>query len=104
MANVLYASLVGALMYTAIGSQPNITFAVGALSCFLSNPGRHHWREAKWVLTYLKGTSHYAIRYSSDKTTPERITGHSCGVAMKPIDSPVEGFSNSDWAGCVDTH
>ena len=42
MANVLYTHLVGALMYTAIGSQPNITFAVGALSHFLSNPGRHH--------------------------------------------------------------
>jgi len=40
MVNVLYASLIGALMYAAIGTRPDITFAVGALSRFLSNPGR----------------------------------------------------------------
>lgn len=39
MANIPYASLIGALMYAAISTQPNITFAVEALSRFLSNPG-----------------------------------------------------------------
>ena len=67
MANVPYASLIGVLMYTAIGTQPNIAFAVGALSRFLRNPSRRHWDEAKQVLRYLKGTSHHAIRYSSDR-------------------------------------
>jgi len=47
MANVPYTSLIGALMYAAIGTRPDISFAVGALSRFLSNPGRHHWNEAK---------------------------------------------------------
>ena len=61
MANVPYASLVRALMYAAIGTQPDIAFAVGALSRFLSNPGRHHWNEVKHILSYLKGTSDYAI-------------------------------------------
>ena len=59
--SIPYASLIGALMYAAIGTRPDIAFAVGALSCCLSNPGRRHWNEAKRVLTYLKGTSHYAI-------------------------------------------
>ena len=42
MADVLYASLIGALMYAAIGTQPNITFTIRALCRFLSNPGRRH--------------------------------------------------------------
>ena len=47
MTNVPYASLIGALMYAAIGTGPDIAFAVGALSRFLSNPRRRHWNEAK---------------------------------------------------------
>src|SRR5258706_3455316 len=35
---------------------------------------------------------------------PGRVIGYSCGMAMKPVESPIEGFSDSDWAGCVDTH
>src|SRR5258707_13687729 len=99
MANVPYASLIGALMYAAIGTRPDITFAVGALSRFLSNPGRRHWNEAKRVLTYLKGTSRYAIRYSSNASPPGEVTGYSRGVAMKPIDAFIEGSSNSDRPG-----
>jgi len=82
MADVPYASLVGALMFPATGTRPGIAFAVGALRRFLSNPGRHHWNEAKCLLTYLKGTSHYAIQYSSGMSPPGKVTGYSRGVAM----------------------
>lgn len=34
---------------------------------------------------------------------PGRVTGYSCSVAIKLVESPIEGFSDSDWAGCVDT-
>ena len=56
-------------MYAAIliGTRPNIAFAVGALSCFLSNPGRQHWNKVKLILSFLKGTSDYVIRYSDSK-------------------------------------
>jgi hypothetical protein len=40
MADVPYTSLIGALMYATIGTQPDIMFTVGALNRFLSNPGR----------------------------------------------------------------
>src|SRR5258706_15835903 len=103
MANVPYASLIGALMYAAIGTRPDIAFAVGALSRFLSNPGRRHWTEAKCVLSYLKGTSDYAIRYNKDKSVIGNVFGFSQGVGIWPIRDSMEGFSDSDWAGCVDT-
>ena len=103
MANVLYASLVGALMYAAIGTRPDIAFAVGALSRFLSNPGRRHWNEAKRVLSYLKGTSNYAIRYRSNASSAGVVTGYSRGIGIRPTDISIEGFSDSDWAGCIDT-
>ena len=103
MANVPYASVVGALMYAAIGTRPDIAFAVGALSRFLRNPGRRHWDKAKQVLHYLKGTSHHAIRYSSDASPIGRVTGYSRGVGMRLTDGHLEGFCDSDWAGCVDT-
>ena len=103
MANVPYANLIGALMYAAIGTRPDIAFAVGALSRFLSNPGRRHWAEAKHVLSYLKGTSNYAIRYITDTTPIGNVFGYSRGIGMRPTDGAIEGFSDSDWAGCVDT-
>jgi hypothetical protein len=103
MAGVPYANLIGALMYAAIGTRPDIAFAVGALSIFLSNPGRLHWNEAKRVLSYLKGMSAYAIRYHSNEPSIGRVVGYSRGVAMQPNTNQFEGFADSDWAGCVDT-
>jgi len=103
MVNVPYASLIGALMYAAIGTRPDITFAVGALSRFLSNPGRRHWNEAKCVLSYLKGTSDYAICYSSEKSPTGEVIGYSCSVGMRPTKGSIKGFCNSDWARCIDT-
>jgi len=103
MANVPYTSLIGALMYTAIGTRPDITFAVGALSRFLSNPGGRHWNEAKHILSCLKSTPDYAIRYSYETPPTGEVTGYSCGVGMRPTDGSIEGFCDSDWVRCIDT-
>ena len=42
MKNILYSQLVGALMYLAIATRPDIAYAVGVLACFSSNPGSAH--------------------------------------------------------------
>ena len=39
----LYAAMIRSLMYAAIGTRPDISFAVQTLSQFTQNPGPDHW-------------------------------------------------------------
>ena len=82
MSNVPYREAVGSLMYAAIGTQPDITFAVTALSQYLQNPGRPHWEQAKRSICYLKGTRDWKL-----------VFGPTGGV---------EGFSDANWGNDVD--
>ena len=42
MAKVPYASCVGSLMYAMIATCPDIAFAVGVVSRYMSDPGKKH--------------------------------------------------------------
>ena len=61
-----YAQLVGSLMYLAIATRPDISYAVGLLGRFSSNLGLAHWKAAKHVLRYLKGTKDIKLTYAPD--------------------------------------
>ncbi|XP_075092034.1 uncharacterized protein LOC142172152 [Nicotiana tabacum] len=74
----------GSLMYAQTCTRPDISFAVGMLGRYQSNPGIDHWKAAKNVLRYLKGTKDYMLMY--------RISKHL----------EVVGYSDSDFAGCID--
>ena len=54
------------------------------VSRFLANPGKQHWQAVKWILRYLKGTSHYCLCFGHDETV-------------------LEGFTNVDMARDMDT-
>ena len=56
MMKVPYTSAVGILMYAMVCNRPDIGYAVGVVSRFMSNPGKEHWNAVKWILRYLKGT------------------------------------------------
>ena len=45
-----YASLIGSLMYAAVGTRPDIVFAVNRLASFMANPTMCHWTAAKQIL------------------------------------------------------
>ena len=79
-ADVPYAAAVGSLMYAAVGTRPDIAFAVQTLSQFSSRPSNTHWTAVKHVFRYLKGTTDVGITYSGN-TNLELI-----------------GFSDADWA------
>ena len=59
-----YQQLIGSLLYTALGTRPDIAFAVTQLSQFNSDPTEEHLRYAKCVLRYLKGTKSLQICYN----------------------------------------
>ena len=52
----LYRSLVGSLLYIGKQTRPDILHVVNQLSRFLEKPNTSHWKAAKHVLRYLKGT------------------------------------------------
>ena len=58
-----YLSAVGALMYLANCTQPNIAFAVNLLARYSSEPTKRHWKGIKDVLRYLQGTKDLGLFY-----------------------------------------
>jgi hypothetical protein len=62
MRTVLYVSAVGALMYLAIVTCPDIAYAAGILCHFLARPGPGHWKAVKHLFCYLRGTCNFHKR------------------------------------------
>ncbi|GBE90151.1 hypothetical protein SCP_1801750 [Sparassis crispa] len=85
MKNIPYREAIGSLMYAALGTRPDIAYAVTALSQFMKNPGRPHWEAAKRVFRYLAGTRERWLTFG------ETTDG-------------VEGFSDADWGSAEHRH
>jgi hypothetical protein len=77
MRQVPYLSAVGALMYLAITTRPDITNAVSILARFNSNPGPTHWKAVKHLFRYLKGTIDLKLTYKPDPNSNELFTTFS---------------------------
>ena len=45
-----YASLIGALMYMAVATRPDIVYTMNRLASFTANPTLSHWNAAKWIM------------------------------------------------------
>ncbi|XP_054745996.1 uncharacterized protein LOC129250391 [Anastrepha obliqua] len=73
-----YQNLLGALMYLSVTTRPDIAFTVSFLSQFNSNYSLQHWKAAKRVLRYVKGTINYGLLY-------------------KKSDSELYGVADADW-------
>ncbi|KAJ3475377.1 hypothetical protein NLI96_g11880 [Meripilus lineatus] len=83
MADIPYQTAIGSLMYAAVATRPDISFAVQALSQFNANPSPLHWTAVKHVLRYLKGTQQLGITYGRIQDIAE------------------EGWTDADWAQCL---
>ncbi|GAU31242.1 hypothetical protein TSUD_149280 [Trifolium subterraneum] len=80
----LYRRLIGKLLYLC-NTRPDISFATQQLSQFLHKPSINHYNAASRVIRYLKHN-------------PGR------GIFLpRNSDMQLLGFSDSDWAGCLDT-
>ena len=56
-----YMQLVGSLNHCAVYTRPDISYAVSELSKHLQTPSEEHFRAAKRVLRYLKGTPNLGL-------------------------------------------
>jgi len=63
MENIPYASVVRSLMYAQTCTRPDISFAVGMLGRYQSNPRLEHLKAAKKVLRYLPRTKNHMLTY-----------------------------------------
>jgi len=80
-----YREAVGSLMYLMVGTRPDLAFAIGKLSRFVSCYGKEHWAAIKRVLRYVKGSVNKGLAF--DKNS-------SCVL---------QGCSDADWAGDHET-
>ena len=76
-------SLVGSLIYVAVVTRPDISFAVSTVSQSMSDPCMSDFIAAKRILRYLKGTIDLGITYSN----------------INAENNCLLGFSDFDWAG-----
>ena len=77
----MYQSAVGALLYLATRTRPDISFAVGNVSKFCTKPTEKHWMAVKRIFRYIKGTLELGIAY-------DRSANDKC-----------KGWTDADWAG-----
>ena len=74
--------MLGSLMYSAIGTRPDISFAVNTLAQHASAPGEAHLRALKRIFHYLIGTKNYKLIFNG-----------------RTKDRTLIGFVDADWAG-----
>lgn len=77
-----YRALVGALMDFSTGTRPDIACAVSRLSQFNDCATEAHWKAAKRVLRYLRGT-------------------RNVGLVYVKTDNPSMIYTDADWGGCI---
>ena len=65
---VPYLSAIGALLYLAQCTSPDIAFSVNLLARFSSTPTGRHWNGVKHILRYLRGTIDLGLCYSKEST------------------------------------
>ncbi|CAM9938991.1 unnamed protein product [Ascophyllum nodosum] len=82
-----YREAVGALMWAATMTRPDVANAAHQLGKFNDNPGPVHWRAAKRALQYLRRTKDVGITYEG--------TLGSCAKLSAKVDA--------DFATCPDT-
>lgn len=68
-----YKEAIGALLYLANCSRPDISFAVSVLSRSSSQPTKRHWSGIKKVMRYLAKTINYGLLYQRRKNNPVNV-------------------------------
>lgn len=79
-----YGTLIGKLMFLTVSTRPDLSYSVGTLARFISEPTVTHWQAAKGIIRYLALTKNR-------------------GITFRGSDLTLTGYSDADYAGDIDT-
>jgi hypothetical protein len=77
-----FSKMVGALLYLAVTTRPDISYAVMALTKKMQSPTNDEIVQVKRIMRYLKGTIDQGLFYSKNETTTLEL----------------QAYSDADWA------
>jgi hypothetical protein len=103
MRNMPYRELIGSLLWVANGTRLDISFAVGSLAKYTSNPGRVHWEALLRILGYLSQSLNHCIRYKRDTINEDSVTVRGYARGILPQLSDFQCCVDASFAGDVDT-
>jgi hypothetical protein len=86
LTEVPYREAVDSLLYLAVMTRPDISFAVGLLSRYSEKHDQTRKNAVRWIISYLKGTQHFGICYNGSTTEPA-----------------LSAYSDADHAECLDS-
>jgi len=81
-----YTMAIGSLMYVALATRPDISYAVNKLASYTSNPKSAHWTAVKRIFRYLKGSHTHQLTYNG--TGQEKAN--------------VNMYTDADWGSSTD--
>ena len=105
MRDIPYRQAVGSLLWLALCTRPDISYAVGQVAKFNANPGPDHWKAVLRIFRYLKFTGPMGIvyRYSVSSVDNQLVMFRS-PHALKVLGNPVlSGYSDANFARDIDT-
>jgi len=83
--HITYAFVVGSVMYAQTCTRLNISFAIGMLGRYQSDPRLGHWKTAKKVLRYLQGTKNHMLTYK--KSNNLEVIGYTYSIFTSCMDT-----------------
>jgi hypothetical protein len=101
-----FKSLLGSTAFPALGTRPDIAYAINNVASFAHKPTKSHYTALKKIVCYLKGTKEFGISFSPS-TAPHLLTVYcdadyamdlqdrkSCsGVLLKVNNGPIAWLS-----------
>ena len=90
-------------MYTMLETWPDLAFTVSTLLKYCSNPTPEHAIAAKRTLRYLQKTINVGITFRGQENPAIAKAIARTGTGTSPTTTGITGFTDSDWAGDVDS-
>ena len=87
-----YQQIIGSLLYLALGTRPDIIYAVILMSQFSSNPSQEHIQKALYIVKYIAHTLNVKIVYSAKGNNKFRAYADADWAADRNTRRSINGY------------